>query len=281
MKICFIAGDQSDGLDGSHEQFTEETGSDGDESMWLSSDSSSSSPPLFSESCWRLLDSFPDFLLSLVNLDEEDSKLIADGELDFDWFLSGFPSPSFRSGLDFEVKLAGARAIGDVDPDEPIFWPIELKIDWKSMEDWDWFSISPRKDLRSSATPPNSTGFRFEGRKMNLNQAPKRRLVFSSRSAASEMMELKQRQDKRVTTVPRIGTVPSRFNRAIKNSAGKRSGEKLFCVDRDFLETDLAENEELPIETLSGLREFDGREGIDSEFDDVVLSLDETCNELA
>lgn len=173
------------------------------------------------------------------------------------------------------MKLTGSAAIEDIDLDEPIFWPLEQKINWKSMEDWDWFSISlRRKDLESPAKPLNSTGFRLHGRKLNLNQAPKRRLVFNSRSAATEMMELKHRRDTKAP-VPRIGAVPSRFNRRTSNSAGKRSDEKSVAVDGDFLEMDLAASEEVPIETLLGLREFDGREGFGSEFDDVVLSLDD------
>ncbi|CAK9324883.1 unnamed protein product [Citrullus colocynthis] len=266
MKISSITADQSNGYNSSDEQVAEKINSDADESL-------SSSPLLFSESRWSLLNSFPAFLLSSVNLESEDSKLIPDGELDFDWFQSNFPSPSFRSGFDWEVNLAGFVAIEDADRDGPLFWPLEHEIEWKSMEDWEWFAISPRKkDLKSQ----------FHGRKITLNEAPKRRLVFNSRSAASEMMKLKQRGDTKAN-VPRIGAVPSRFNRADRNSTGKHSDEELTAVDRDFVEKDSAAREEVPIETLLGLREFDGREGFGSEFDDVVLSLDEdeTCNQLA
>uniref|UniRef100_A0A0A0KTY2 Uncharacterized protein n=2 Tax=Cucumis sativus TaxID=3659 RepID=A0A0A0KTY2_CUCSA len=235
---------------------------------------------LDSNNRWNFLNSSPAFLL---NLEREDSKLIPDGEFDFDWFQSNFPSPSFRSGFNFEVKLA---AIEDADGeirDGPLFWPLEHEIKWKSMEDWNWFAISPRKEeLKSSTVPLNSNnGMRFQGRKITLNQVPKRRFVFNSRSAASEMMELKERRDSKAC-VPRIGAVPSRFNRpGNRNSVGKGWEEKLMAVDRDFEEKDRAGREEIPMETLLGLREFDGREGLGSELDEVVLSLDEdeACNQ--
>ncbi|XP_038902477.1 uncharacterized protein LOC120089130 [Benincasa hispida] len=273
MKISSITADQSHGYNSSDQQVAKEIDSDGDESMRLSLDS---------ESRWSLLNSFPAFFLSLLNLESEDSKLTPDGEFDFDWFQSNFPSPSFRSGYDFEVKLTGFVAIEEADRDGPLFWPLEHETEWKSMEDWDWFAISPRKkDLKSSALTLNSTGLRFHEQKITLNQAPKRRLAFNSRSVVSEMMELMHRRDTKAS-VPRIGAVPSRFNKGTRNPAGKRSDEKLIAVDRDFVE-DLAAREEVPIETLLGLHEFDGREGFSSEFDDVVLSLDadKTFNSLA
>ena len=48
------------------------------------------------------------------------------------------------------------------------------------------------------------------------------------------------------------------------------SKDKLSMGKEDF-----ALDEELPIETLLGLDEFDGHEGVDSGFDGDVFSLDE------
>ncbi|TYK16996.1 uncharacterized protein E5676_scaffold130G001380 [Cucumis melo var. makuwa] len=257
MEISSLTADKIHGYNGSDEQVAE---------IRLSLDS---------DNRWNLLNSFPAFLL---NLEREDSKLIPDGEFDFVWFQSNFPSPSFRSSFNFEVKLAAIEDADVESRDGPLFWPLEHEIEWKSMEDWNWFAISPRKkDLKSSAVPLNSNnGLRLHGRKITLNQVPKRRFVFNSRSVASEMMELKERRDSKAC-VPRIGAVPSRFNRpGNRNSAGKGwVDEKLIAMDRDFEEKDMAAREEIPIETLLGLREFDGREGLGSELDEVVLSLDE------
>ncbi|KAG6582043.1 hypothetical protein SDJN03_22045, partial [Cucurbita argyrosperma subsp. sororia] len=127
MEISSITADQSDGSNSSFEQVAEETTSDGGESMRLSLDSPSSSPLLFFreplESCELIS------CLLVVFAESSDSKLIPDGEFDFDWLRFCFPSPSFRSGFDFGVKLAGFVAIEDVDGEEPLFWPLVHKID--------------------------------------------------------------------------------------------------------------------------------------------------------
>ncbi|XP_057958787.1 uncharacterized protein LOC131151564 [Malania oleifera] len=116
------------------------------------------------------------YFVSLVNLDEEDSKWISDMESELDSFRSSFPSPSFKSSCSFEIQspissvplltevevdvvehgksqhvlphelVSVATDLDGVDSDGPIFWPFEQNFDWDSELSWDYFCTSPRND---------------------------------------------------------------------------------------------------------------------------------------
>ncbi|KAF2322140.1 hypothetical protein GH714_007581 [Hevea brasiliensis] len=194
----------------------------------------------FPSSCSQISDSDKtSFLVSLVNLDGEDSQWISsDTELELDYFQTGFPSPSCKS---CEVSLPGSNVstpsevkdeqprycallehtfsdqevdLEDFDTDEPLFWPSQWKQDWNCEDTWKCFSMSPLP--------------------MEMEN------------------DLKEKKDREVP-IPQSN-----------------------CSDRDFLEDDITKNGELPIETLLGLGEFDGHEGVDSEFNEDTFSLDES-----
>jgi len=73
---------------------------------------------------------------------------------------------------------------------------------------------------------------------------------------------------------------------------GTKDDNKVLCVDKTLLNEDhesnydislvkdfcLDEEPEISIETLVGLKEFDGREGLDSEFNGDVFMLEESLN---
>ena len=187
----------------------------------------------------------------------------------------------------------------DFNADEPLFWPYKCKFDWSSGESWQWFCTSPRKDI---LTPSNSIIVKFPRKKVAPKEGCRKRLVFSSGSIPSRSMELKQGDNNK--DVHRINTVPSRLSKSTKRSAKivplemkddiiepkdrKLPVQKFVGEDNNFSKEDFASkdklsmgkedfalDEELPIETLLGLDEFDGHEGVDSGFDRDVFSLDE------
>ncbi|KAK7818026.1 uncharacterized protein LOC136065219 [Quercus suber] len=263
------------------------------------------------------------YSVSLMNLDGEDSNLISDNNLELDYFLSGFPSPSFKNSWCSEVPPSSSSVSSftdlgyqksaystssdhvseatseDFNADEPLFWPYKCKFDWSSGESWKWFCPSPRKDI---LTPSNSVIVKFPRKKVAPKEGCRKRLVFSSGSIPSRSMELKQEENNK--DVHRINTVPSRLSKSTKRSAKivplemkddiiepkdrKLPVQKFVGEDNNFSKEvfaskdklsmgkeDFALDEELPIETLLGLDEFDGHEGIDSGFDGDVFSLDE------
>jgi hypothetical protein len=101
----------------------------------------------------------------------------------------------------------------------------------------------------------------------------RRRLVFSSGSAASNIMEKKQRRDNNSST-KKMNSMPSRLKKSVKD--GRIPTPKVDSGNTNLSQDDFASNRKLPIEILLGLDEFDGHEGVDSEFNEGVFSLDDS-----
>ncbi|KAF5465321.1 hypothetical protein F2P56_015341 [Juglans regia] len=229
------------------------------------------------------------FPASLVNLDGEDSDLISDKTLELVYLQPDFPSPSYKSSLlsteDFNSTLTehvSEASLEDFNSDEPIFWPFEREFDWRSQEPWIWFSTSPRKDIIS---PSKSVGVKLHAKKVEPRGC-RRRLEFSSKRSASKTLELEQQDSS--NDVRRIKTVPSRLSKTTKNTmkiVPLEMEDSILKPKKDCFESndklpiekeDFVLDEELPIEKLLGLDEFDGHEGVDSGFDGDVFSLDES-----
>lgn len=244
------------------------------------------------------------FYLSLLNLDGEDSKWISDEEADFDFFRTNFPSPSFRSYLSRSSSsrfasaclikqklgtLENAPAASDLEEpscEDPIFWPFERNFDWAS---WDCFTMSPRRGI-------NIVGSRVSNRNINLNQNGwgEDSLVIGSSSAPLKLLEHKQRNLNRSLSKPNTKSKPSRLQKSTKASAEvvpldtednlvEKIGKTIFegkplGVITSYLNNDLTTGkdflEETPIESLVGLPEFDGHEGVDFEFSEEDFFLD-------
>lgn len=223
-------------------------------------------------------------LVSLVNLDDEDdSKWISDTESELESFQSDFPSPSFKSSCGSEVRssissttsqLDLSSDVGDLeelDSDDPIFWPFERKVDWNS---WDSFSMSPRKDIYKLKTlvGTSSIEMRLDDKKNDQKKVCtcKRRLEFSAAAAVSKIMERKRSSRRR------INPVPSRLNKSTKIVPLDEPTDQVVSeVGWDFLEQDFGK-QQVPIESLLGLDEFNGSEGIDSNLNEDVFFLDES-----
>ncbi|KAJ9178586.1 hypothetical protein P3X46_010460 [Hevea brasiliensis] len=274
----------------------------------------------FPSSCSQISDSEKtSFLVSLVNLDGEDSQWISsDTELELDYFQTGFPSPSCKScevslpssnvSTPSEVKDEQPRYcallehtfsdqevdLEDFDTDEPLFWPSQWKQDWNCEDTWKCFSMSPRKCMTKPGSLQETSSklvkSKFQVTKMDTKEGCRKRLEFSKGSTASTLLEWKQRSKN--NCIKKINSAPSGLRKSNKismkivpmemeNDLKERKDREVpipqsNCSDRDFLEDDITKNGELPIETLLGLGEFDGHEGVDSEFNEDTFSLDES-----
>ncbi|XP_021291631.1 uncharacterized protein LOC110422163 [Herrania umbratica] len=262
------------------------------------------------------------FMVSLLNLDEDGSQWISNTELELDYFQSCFPSPSCSSFVDSEAKSSTSTTINrkdeitepnlsldqtseaanveDFSADEPLFWPFDRKIDWNSEETWEYFSMSPRKEIikvtASEGTSPRSIHSELNNRNMYPPNRCRRKLVLKPGSTASKILELKRGNktwDSSSSSgrVKRGNTMPSRLRESTKESAkivpldidnqilplkvGEVPTTKSILTSRNFWEDEFTSNEELSIETVLGLGEFDGHEGMDSEFNEGVFFLDE------
>ncbi|KAG6767587.1 hypothetical protein POTOM_028797 [Populus tomentosa] len=242
------------------------------------------------------------FSVSLLSLDGDDSKWTSDTALESDILRSSFPSPScwrsrsseafssssnvstpgkFKDGhlhgdLSLENSSSEAEVLKDINTDGPLFWPFDKKLDWNSEEDWKCFAMSPRKD-KLSISPQRisskSVEMKFHGSRVDSKMVCRRRLVFSSGSAASNILEKKQRRDNNSST-KKMNSMPSTLKKSVKD--GRIPTPKVDSGNTNFSQDDFASTKKLPIEILLGLDEFDGHEGVDSEFNEGVFSLDDS-----
>ncbi|KAI8004938.1 hypothetical protein LOK49_LG08G02064 [Camellia lanceoleosa] len=183
------------------------------------------------------------------------AEWISDTESEFDYLGSEVLSSNSSSVSSFSEILIQEKSQSfsfdyvseDVDlttgaADEPLFWPSDRKFNWGSELKWDFFIMSPRKHKHKDKT--------LEGK---------------------------------LTFVGRMQTKPSRLGESrkffakivpldvVEPTSDDVLNEKSNLVDKDF-----ESNEEVAIETLLGLDEFDGHEGIESEFNKDDFCLDES-----
>ncbi|XP_020236029.1 uncharacterized protein LOC109815660 [Cajanus cajan] len=218
---------------------------------------------------------------SSLTLESEDSEWISDSKPN--GCLPENPStPLSTNGIHCDISednislehLLEIENMEEFNADGPIFWPFEGKFNWNCEESWNPFCISPR-----------------------------RRVVFGSRSITSRKKKCKHKDHGSLCSVT---SEPSRITMSSKGSAeigtsefndekvvlkGREVGNKLLFVDKTVLNADhesnydlplaredfsLDQEHEIPIETLVGLKEFDGHEGLDSEFNGHVFMLEES-----
>ncbi|KAM1158531.1 hypothetical protein ACFXTH_031897 [Malus domestica] len=161
-----------------------------------------------------------------------------------------------RDGDDYKLTpehASEAEVLEDLTTtDEPLFWPFEQKTDWNSEETWNYFSISPRKGIgiTASGTPPDSIPSKHHDRNMDVEEGQGVRLVFRISSIEDYEIEAKIQ-----------GT------RKWKVHVNEPVGVVNECIEVDIA------SKEVPIEMFMGLAEFDGHEGVDSEFNEDDFSL--------
>ncbi|XVF84474.1 hypothetical protein PTKIN_Ptkin17bG0039700 [Pterospermum kingtungense] len=247
----------------------------------------------------------PDTTSQVLDMDKTGFMVSSNTELDLDYVHSRLPSPSCKDiwGSD-EVdptisttinredgviesnnmsseQTSEAENMEDLSGDEPLFWPFDRKVDWNSEETWKYFSMSPRKETMKVTTPEQNDPNRC-----------RKNLILNSGSTASNLLELKQgskgynNNSNDRGSVKRGSTKPSRLRESRKNSAKivpldidnpilPLSTTKSVLTSKNLWEDDFTTMEELPIETVLGLGEFDGHEGIDPEFSEEIFLFDE------
>ncbi|KAJ6733876.1 T20M3.17 PROTEIN [Salix koriyanagi] len=179
-----------------------------------------------------------------------------------------FKKGDLRRDSSPENSSSEAEVLKDSNTDGPLFWPFDKKLEWDSEEDWKCFAMSPRKDMPQLSISPRrvsseSAEMKFHGSRVDSKVVCRRRLVFSSGPAAPNIPEKKQRRDDH-RSAKKMNSMRSGLKKSVKD--GKVSTPK---VNSD----DFASNKKLAIEMLLGLDEFDGHEGVDSEFNEAVFSL--------
>ncbi|KAL8227316.1 hypothetical protein R6Q57_017148 [Mikania cordata] len=133
----------------------------------------------------------------------------------------------------------------------PVFWLPNCASEWNFDSKWDFLTISPRNDVCYKFGNSQKTCLKSHGNK-DLENGCNRRLEFSRDSKSSSNMM--QSTGIQATEQTRADRLP------------KRSVSKYKIVLEDLLLVDKL-NAEGVIEQVLGLGEFDGHEGIESEFD--------------
>ncbi|XAR71154.1 hypothetical protein NMG60_11028287 [Bertholletia excelsa] len=227
------------------------------------------------------------FWVSLFNLEAIDCKCFSDTETEIDYIPTEFASPCYKCNWGSQVVSSNSSAsspecasevvdLAELNSDEPLFWPSDRKSDWASEAQWDFFVMSPRNqalgNVNHGRNSPEAVKLILHEGKLDFKERPKSSVVSNSRSVSSKMWkDINHTKD--VTVVK---TKTSRLGESSKTRM-KRSpvDTKVLEKDSKFVPEDFTSIEQLPIETRLGLDEFDGREGIESEFnqDDFFWSV--------
>ena len=190
----------------------------------------------------------------------------------------------------------------EMDTEGPLFWPSDQKCAWDST--WDCFNVSPRKGSKPAGSPKG--GFSVSS-SVRLRFRPRKKTQKISDLCASKSFKFKSRAHKSKVTAASAGgksssgimvilpsSVASRLNKPAEFKPGScrkriramplRSVEELMRLvsvmgkDQKFCDAEFT-SEDLPIEIMVGLDEFDGHEGIDPEFEEENFSLEECIKE--
>nr|GFA58974.1 hypothetical protein [Tanacetum cinerariifolium] len=137
----------------------------------------------------------------------------------------------------------------------PLFLPSSYASEWGSDTKWDLFVMSPRKDIYKidkspPKTSPDTLRLRVLNGNMNIEKGCSRRLEFSNGSKSTK-----------------VTSERSEIEGVAKNLVGRKN-----LVLEDLLLVDKL-NADGPIEDVLGLGEFDGHEGVDTEFNKDRFSL--------
>ncbi|XP_024985293.1 suppressor protein SRP40-like [Cynara cardunculus var. scolymus] len=154
--------------------------------------------------------------------------------------------------------------IDDTRTKTPVFWPSSYLSEWDSDTKWDFFVMSPRKDIykvgKSPNTSPDTFKLRVRNGNTNSEKSCSRRLEFSTNSNEVDTSE--------ITKTAGVGNEEdtSEIKISIRKPAGKH---KIILEDLLLVEKLSVQG----VEDVLGLREFDGHEGIESKFNKDGFSI--------
>ncbi|KAB2092263.1 hypothetical protein ES319_A02G017500v1 [Gossypium barbadense] len=188
-----------------------------------------------------------------------------------EWLVSWLSTmASASTDLDSSSQASEAENIEDLNGDEPIFWPFERKIDWKSEETWKHFTMSPRKDIIKVTALEETVN-------TNKNLQKPKQGSKDCHNGGHKIREGNTMPSRlRESTKVSAKIVPLNIENqilALKVEEDDIMGSISTC--RNLWKDDFTSNGDVPIEKVVGLGEFDGHEGIDSDFNEGVFLLDE------
>ncbi|KAG1331296.1 hypothetical protein COCNU_02G012640 [Cocos nucifera] len=176
-----------------------------------------------------------DIWVSSLDLEREDSKLIQDREQVFDILDSDFPSPSFSTKQDFQIRpssCSSRSSVGQTDEvnhaaeesdfDEPLFWPFDHS-SYRCLELKNFLCLSPRKDGGidgvSGSHESKLVSLRLHQENMpagrQVNQGCRRRIAFSPTPKLAATERKTRGSD---NGVQKTAASPSRLSKATKAS---------------------------------------------------------------
>ncbi|MED6206001.1 hypothetical protein PIB30_022891 [Stylosanthes scabra] len=173
---------------------------------------------------------------SLLKLEGRDSNWSA--------LLNGVHFDRAEDNVSVKTPLEAAN-MDEFSYDEPLFWPFEGKQCWNSEDSWSSFCSSPRKKLVFDSGSTTSSS-------MNMSKRSAKIVPVDCEDDNAVMKGKKALNDRHLSLTKIL------FNEDDLNAS---SNKDLFSRDLCALDEEL-----LPIEKVIGLKEFDGHEGLDSEF---------------
>ncbi|KAJ6741165.1 T20M3.17 PROTEIN [Salix purpurea] len=135
-----------------------------------------------------------------------------------------FKEGDLRRDLSPENSSSEAEVLKDSNTDGPLFWPFDKKLDWDSEEDWKCFAMSPRKDTPKLSISPRrvsseSAEMKFHDSRVDSKVVCRRRLLFSSGSAAPNIPEKKQTRDDN-RSAKKMNSMQSRLKKSVRGGKG-------------------------------------------------------------
>ncbi|PIA45463.1 hypothetical protein AQUCO_01700767v1, partial [Aquilegia coerulea] len=170
---------------------------------------------------------------------------------------------------------------GDLDNNCPLFWPSESQFSWNSEVLFDCFCISPRRvgsevEKSENLCSPKSVILRLHSRKFK----DRKEELISTRS------KVVNKNTRRFSAMPSKLSITSQASMQTRPLEIENIGleEQRKSIPTNVLTTDCTDllqkcflqDSDLSIESLVGLNEFDGHEGIDEDFQEDNFFLDET-----
>ncbi|CAO2838133.1 unnamed protein product [Amaranthus hypochondriacus] len=190
------------------------------------------------------------------------------------------PKESLRGNRSSHIDLSECTDnwVEEIDSEGPLFWPNDQKQDWDLTLD-DSFNISPRKisqnSFQSNQISSPKSGFPVSS-SVRLKFRPKKmksKVFNDTKTGLAKLKSFKKTNSvlfkhgshgKKKRDLP-VGKSVEEFIRLIS----------IIGMNKMFPEGHELSSELEPIETLVGLNEFDGHEGVDMEFEGENFSLDE------
>ncbi|KMT16346.1 hypothetical protein BVRB_3g054930 [Beta vulgaris subsp. vulgaris] len=166
----------------------------------------------------------------------------------------------------------------EMESDGPLVWPTDQNTDWNLT--WDSFDISPRRNTQVTTnlsspkggfTVSSSVRLKFRPKNLKSKAVCNTKSGLGTSKSSSSMFKSNNVLFKHGRQGKKNKDLPLKDGKSIKEFIRLVS---LIGMNKMFPGNEQTSEDQLPIETLLGLTEFDGHEGVDMEFEDEDLSLE-------